>query len=260
MNKSIFQVEQIIKNLSSFQDKIQTLLVLGSGWNKVIENMAIEKTFIFEKIFGAGAGVLGHRGELFLTKMGQKYFWIMAGRFHTYEGFSSEEVTRPIQAFAKLGVKNVILTSASGALNERYKVGDIVVLSDVLTLLCQSPLNGASFQDMSAPFDKDLRKIAVKICQSNQIEYQEGIYVYCKGPHFESFADKKALKILGADCVGMSTVPETIMANFLGLKVLGLSCVTNLAFVKHDHQEVLANAKKEGNDMKLLLTQILQNC
>jgi len=205
------------------------------------------------------SGVTGHQGKLILGTIGDNPIWIMAGRFHTYEGYSPEMVTRPIQLLSKLGVKKVILTSASGGLNNNLKVGDIVILSDILALFCISPLKGEKFQDLAQPFSKNLIKKAQNICSKEKIPHQKkGVYAYVRGPHFESFADKKALKILGADCVGMSTVPETIMANHLGVQVLGLSCITNLAFVKHSHLEVMAEAKKQQSNMVKLLTSLIK--
>lgn len=229
-------------------------MILGSGWNEVIKEVEVGQEWDYSSVFGSAAGVAGHAGKLILGKLEEKPVWIMAGRFHTYEGYSTEEVTRPIQAFAKLGVKNLIITSAAGGLNSSYLVGDIVILSDILALFCQSPLTGATFQDLSQPFDSALRENVIEICDSEGIPFQsQGVYAYVRGPHYESFADKKALQSLGADCVGMSTVPETIMANHLGLKVLGLSCITNLAFVKHSHQEVVAAAEAVKGNMTRLL-------
>ena len=132
-----------------------------------------------------------------------------------------------------------------GGLNENYKVGDLVVLKDVISLFCPSPLTGPKFLDLSRPFSEDMVRKAQKIAKTQKINYQNGTYVYVRGPHYETFSDKKALKLLGADVVGMSTVPEIIMANYLKMEVLGLSLVTNLAFVKHDHREVIANAKMQ---------------
>ncbi|NMC35803.1 purine-nucleoside phosphorylase [Candidatus Beckwithbacteria bacterium] len=254
----MFQVDEIIAKLQAYQDKAHVLMVLGSGWNSVVEGMKVEKQFDFARVFGEGAGVLGHKGALLLGKLNNRSVWIMAGRFHTYEGYSSEEVTRPLQALAKLGIKMVVLTSAVGGLNKNYQVGDIIVLKDILTLFCQSPLTGSNFQDLSQAFDKNLQDIACNVCQKFNIAYHRGVYTYYKGPNFESFADKIALEKLGADAAGMSTVPETIMANHLGIKVLGLSCVTNLAFVKHNHQEVLANAQAQSEKMRKLLEGIIK--
>ena len=267
VNKKIFSVEKIVEIVKKTKGVVKktplrcradSLLVLGSGWNKVVDELAIEKQWDFEQVFGVGSGVKGHKGKLYLGKIKGKLVWIMAGRLHTYEGYNSEEITRSIQALAKLGISNVILTSAAGGFDTKYKVGDIVVLSDIITIFCQSPLTGDKFQDLSCPFSKDLRKIANLVCKSEKISSQrEGVYVYLHGPHYETFSDKKALCFLGADCVGMSTVPETIMANHLGLKVLGLSCITNLAFVKHSHKDVVEAAETKSKQLVKLLTGIL---
>lgn len=150
-------------------------------------------------------------------------------------------VTLPIRLFAQAGIKTLITTAACGALNEKYSVGDFVVLSDMITLFIalDNPLKGPQFLDLSEVFDKEMRKKTVKICVENDIPFHEGVYIYYHGPNFETPADKMALRFLGADVVGMSTVPETLVARSLGVNVLGIAFVTNLAFVKHDHKEVL---------------------
>jgi purine-nucleoside phosphorylase len=165
----------------------------------------------------------------------------------------------PIRVFAQAGMKQVIVTAAAGAINEKYKVGDFVVLSDLLTLFLSvdNPLIGPTFTDMSQCFDEELRQRAIKACANNEIPFHEGVYAYAHGPHFETPADKMALKFLGADVVGMSTVPETIMARSLGVKVLGLAYVTNLAFVKHEHKDVLAAAEKGSSRMVSLLKDLV---
>lgn len=259
---SINPTNNIAKRIIEDKNKSDTLLILGSGWNHFIKSLTIVKKFSFQSVFGVGAGVPGHEGELILGKINQKMVWVMAGRFHTYEGYTSQEVTRPLQALVKLGVKQVIVTSASGGLNKNFKVGQIVILSDILALFCQSPLTGSAFQDLSKPFADKWRKKAIEICQRKKIPCQaKGVYAYVRGPHYESFADKTALQKLGADCVGMSSVPETIMANFLGVKVLGLSCITNLAFVKHSHQDVVAAAESVSKNMVWLLSALIgQDC
>jgi purine-nucleoside phosphorylase len=146
-----------------------------------------------------------------------------------------------------------VITAAAGALNEKYHVGDFIFLSDMITAFCSSPLKGAQFQDLSEVFDLQWRHKAVSICATQEIPVHEGVYVYTKGPHFETPADKMSFHHLGADVVGMSTVPETIMARWLKLKVLGLAYVTNLAFVTHDHKDVLAAAEQGSDRMVTLL-------
>lgn len=244
------------KSFSSFPD---TLMVLGSGWNKVVEGMVVKQEIPFETLFGTKATVPGHEGKLIIGKLDGKKVAIMSGRFHTYEGYSAYEATTPIRVFSQMGVKNLILTAACGALNQKYKVGDFVILNDVVTLFLSldNPLIGPKFIDVSEVFDADLRNRALKAAIKYNLPFHEGSYAYYHGPNYETPADKMALRILGADVVGMSMVPETLVARSLNIKTLGLAFVTNLAFVKHDHKEVLIQANKAGERMKELLTRIV---
>jgi purine-nucleoside phosphorylase len=255
--KTIDQARQIIeKKISTFPE---TLLILGSGWNKIIDEMSIEKRISYKEIFGVKTSVLGHAGELIVGTIHKKRIACMSGRFHMYEGYSGFEATMPIRLFAKLGIKNLILTAACGALNQKYKVGDFVVLSDVITLFLalDNPLRGPQFVDVSEIFNPLMREKARKICVENSIPFHEGIYVYYHGPNYETPADKMALRFLGADVCGMSTVPETLVARSLNINVLGLAFVTNLAFVKHSHEEVVSEAQKANLSMKTLLSSLI---
>lgn len=237
----------------------ETLMVLGSGWNKVLEGAKVTREIPYRDLFGVAATVPGHEGKLILAELNGKDVAFMSGRFHMYEGYSAREATTPIRVFARAGMKNLVLTAASGALNENYKIGDIVILNDLITLLLSldSPLVGPEFIDTSCVFDTQWREKAVAIAKKNNIPYQEGSYIYYHGPNFETPSDKRAMKILGADVCGMSTAPETLVARSLGVKVLGLAFVTNLAFVKHDHREVLYQAEKGSARMKALLSSLL---
>jgi purine-nucleoside phosphorylase len=234
-------------------------LILGTGWNEVVDHLKVDRKVSFEKYFGRKAGVQGHRGQVVFGTISGKRVLCFAGRFHTYEGYSSFDATLPVRKAKEEGADTIILTSASGALNKDYKVGDIVVLTDTLNLLLQSPLQSGQFQDLSNMFDIKMREKAIAVCKKEKIPLRQGVYAYVRGPHFESFADKKALAVLGADVVGMSTAPEAIMARQLGMKVLGLSCVTNLAFVKHSHEEVLSSSKRASADMVRLLEKLIKN-
>jgi len=253
-------IEESLKTISkSVAHFPETLLVLGSGWNKVLDEVDIKKRISYDDLFGVKATVPGHDGELLVGTIQEKAVACMSGRFHMYEGFSGYEATVPIRLFAKLGMKNLILTAACGALNEKYKVGDFIVLSDMITLFLaiDSPLKGAQFVDVSEVFDKEMRNRATEICVKNKIPFHEGIYVYYHGPNYETPADKMALKFLGADVCGMSTVPETLVARSFGIKVLGLSFVTNLAFVKHNHAEVVQQANNASEKMRVMLKDIV---
>jgi len=244
------------KQVASFPD---TVLVLGSGWNKVLDDMTIEVEIPYVDLFGVAATVPGHEGRLIIGTIGKKRVACMSGRLHLYEGYTAYEATTPIRVFAHAGMKKLVLTAACGALNEKYKVGDFVVLSDLITLFLalDNPLKGPQFVDVSEVFDPALRVRAMQLCTEHQIPFHEGTYVYYHGPNYETPADKMALRFLGADVVGMSTVPETLVARSLDVQVLGLAFVTNLAFVKHDHKQVVAEANKASEKMKILLSKLL---
>jgi len=251
------------ESFTILSDKISSfpelLIILGSGWNRLLDEIKMEQRISYQELFGIETSVPGHTGELIIGTVGTKRIACMSGRFHMYEGYSGEEATLPIRLFTKVGLKKLITTAACGGLNEKYKVGDFVILSDMITLLLalDNPLKGPQFIDVSEVFNLEMRKKAVEICVNNDIPFHEGSYVYYHGPNFETPADKMALRFLGADVVGMSTVPETLAARALGIDVLGLAFVTNLAFVKHNHKEVLAEADKASGMMKILLSHLL---
>ena len=241
----------------SIPKKAKIGLILGSGWNKVIDEVKIIKSCPYQKLFKVKSTVPGHEGKLIYGYLAGKKVLILAGRFHIYEGHSAAIATKPILLLKKLGVETLITTAAVGGLNPKYKVGDFVVLTDLLTLLVPTPLTGANFQDMSQAFDSKLINLSEKVIKTQKLPLQKGVYVYYHGPQFETPSDKRALRLLGGDVVGMSTAPETIMANHLGMKVLGLAFVTNLAFVKHNHLDVLAAANRASAKMSQLLTAIV---
>jgi len=236
-----------------------TVMVLGSGWNKILEKVDVKQEIGYGELFGVETSVPGHEGKLIVGSVNGKTAAFMSGRFHTYEGYSAEETTAPIRLFAKAGMKNLVLTAACGALNEKFKVGDFAILSDVITLFLalDSPLKGPQFVDVSQVFSDELRKKAIKTAISNNIEFHEGVYVYYHGPNYETPADKMALRFLGADVVGMSMVPETIVARSLNINTVGLAFVTNLAFVRHDHKEVVAEANKAADKMASILERLI---
>ena len=234
--------------------------ILGSGWGGIFEKVKNKKEKSFECVFGRKTTVEGHAGKIISGSLFEKNIIVLSGRFHTYEGYTPLEAVKTVRYLHEQGVKKIIITSASGALNPKYLVGDLVLLADVITLFCQSPLVGPHFPDLSQPFDNRLSILAQKAAAETEITLQKGVYVYLKGPHFETYSDKMALRFLGADVVGMSTVPEVIMANHLGMETLGLSMVTNLTFVKHDHQKELQaviKQKEKLNNFFLNLIKII---
>ena len=231
-------------------------LILGTGWGEIIKDLKDSKSTPYLKIFGHSTTVKGHSGTLIKGTINNSDVIILSGRFHTYEEYNSYEASQTIHYLHKQGVKQVIITSAVGGLNPKYQVGDMVILTDIITLFCQSPLKTNQFQDLTLPFSLNLQNKAIIAAKKSNIKYQQGIYTYVRGPHFETFSDKKALQIMGTDVVGMSTVPETIMARYLGMEILGLSMVTNLAFEKVLHEDVLANSKKMEQQFRLFFNNL----
>ena len=253
-DKKSFQV--LSENIEDFPEMV---VVLGTGWNKVLEGVEVEVEISYKELFGVEASVLGHEGKLVVANVKGKRVAFMQGRLHMYEGYSGEEATTPVRVFAKAGKKKLVLTAACGALNEKYQVGDFCLTSDMLTLFLalDNPLVGPKFLDVSEVYDLEMRKIAREVMIKNNIPLREGVYAYYHGPNFETPVDKMALRHMGADVVGMSTVPETLMARWLKIRVMSLAFVTNLAFVKHDHLKVLAEADKAGEKMVKLLQGII---
>ena len=238
---------------------MKTALILGTGWKSLINQVTVLKRESYQKLFQVESTVPGHSGKLIHARLNKKDLIIMSGRLHIYEGYTPDQVTQPIRYLKKLGVENLIITNAVGGLNPKLRVGDFVILKDIFTLLAPTPLVGPKFMDVSQVFNLQLIKAAKTQADKLKLRSSLGVYAYCHGPQFETPADKRALIAMGADVVGMSNVPETIMANYLGMKVLGLAFVTNLAFVKHSHAEVLSEAHKAANNMARLLTAIIEN-
>jgi purine-nucleoside phosphorylase len=193
---------------------------------------------------------------------------IMSGRFHSYEGYSMEQVTLPIRVMSLLGVKSLILTNAAGAVNEGYMTGDLVLIRDFINLSGRNPLRGKNldrfgprFPDMTYAYDRELLAIAQSEGEKLGIPLKQGVYCWMNGPCFETPAEIRMARVIGADLVGMSTVPETIVARHCGMRVLGISSVTNMAAGVLDepinHEEVLAVGEKVREPFRKLVTAII---
>jgi len=192
----------------------------------------------------------------------------MQGRFHFYEGYTLEEVTFPIRALGLLGVRNMILTNAAGGLNNSFEQGSLVVLSDHLNLLGANPLLGKNderfgprFPDMSEVYDREYQDTAISEAHAMGVELRRGIYAALPGPSYETPAEIRMLRLLGADAVGMSTVPEAIVARHMGLRVLGVSCITNMAAGVLDrpisHEEVIETGERVRETFAELLRRVI---
>jgi len=211
-------------------------IILGTGLGKLINAINIEKIFQYDGIPNfPSVTVEFHKGKLILGLLKNKKVVAMQGRFHYYEGYSTKDISLPILVMKFLGIKHLIVSNASGGLNPDFKSGDLMLITDHINLIPDNPLRGRNesklgprFPDMCNCYDSHLIEIAEEVALKNQIKIKKGIYVAVPGPNLETRAEYRFLRIIGADAVGMSTVPEVIMARFLKLKILGISVITDM--------------------------------
>ena len=241
-------------------------LVLGSGLGGFADEFAEAVGIPYEEIPGFKRSTAqGHAGRLVIGKVDEVPVLAMQGRVHYYEGYSLEEVTFPIRTFKLLGVKTLILTNASGGINVELSQGTLMVISDHVNLMRDNPLRGPNddrfgprFPDMTAVYSHELQALVVEEAKAIGVEVRRGIYGALSGPSYETPAEIHLLRGLGADAVGMSTVPESIVARHMELEVLGISCITNMAAGISDapinHEEVMAT----GNRVRETFTQLLR--
>lgn len=258
-----------VKKRIDFQPEIA--LVLGSGLGDFAEGIQMEAGLDYKDIEGFPVSTApGHKGRfVFGTVKGVKVV-IMQGRVHCYEGYSVRDVALPIRLMKLMGAKALILTNAAGGINEAYQAGDFMILQDQISCFVESPLIGENveelgprFCDMSEVYDRDLREIIKKTGEGLGISLKEGVYVQLKGPNFETPAEIRMLRILGADAVGMSTACEAVAANHMGMKICGISCISNMGSGMTDEplsqQEVEETAERVAPLFKRLLTESIVN-
>jgi purine-nucleoside phosphorylase len=210
-------------------------IILGTGLGQLIDEIEILKVASYNHIPNfPTATVEFHKGKLIYGTLAGKKVIVMQGRFHVYEGYSQQDVTYPVRVMEKLGIKTLLLSNASGAINLKFKKGELMLIDDHINLLGSSPLAvkgiellGERFTDMSAPYDKTINDRFLKIAEEHSIKLHKGVYASVVGPQLETRAEYRMLKIIGADAVGMSTVPEVIVANHLNLKVAAVSVLTD---------------------------------
>ncbi|RTE09675.1 purine-nucleoside phosphorylase [Paenibacillus whitsoniae] len=241
-------------------------LILGSGLGVLADLIQQPIVIDYARIphFPVST-VEGHAGELVVGEIEGKQVIIMKGRFHAYEGYGPETVSFPVRVMKALGVQTLIVTNAAGGINESYQVGDLMVIADHLNLTFKNPLIGPNdpalgvrFPDMSEAYSKRLRKLAHDVAASQDFKLQEGVYVGLLGPNYETPAEIRMFRTLGGDAVGMSTVPEVIVARHAGIEVLGFSCISNMASGILDqplsHAEVMETTERvKPKFLKLVL-------
>ena len=225
-------------------------LILGSGFNHVIRELVVDARLAYAKLPGfPKPTVTGHAGELLIGKLGGTPVIVLSGRAHFYEGHPMARVTFAVRVLAAAGIKDLLLTNAAGGLNTKFKAGNFMRLTDHINFMGANPLRGTrGFVDMTQVYDLNLGALLDAAARTEKIKIQRGTYLAVSGPSYETPAEIRAFARLGADAVGMSTVPEAIVARACGLRVVAVSCITNLAAGRSraelSHTEVLATAEK----------------
>lgn len=246
-------------------------LILGSGLGDMAEE-AENKSFIDYKDIPnfPVSTVQGHKGRLVFGTIGGRDVVFMQGRFHYYEGYRMDEVVFPVWVFKALGVKRLVVTNAAGGVNTSFRPGDLMLIADHINFALTNPLIGPNFEelgprfpDMSEACSKDMAEVVRKCAKAEGIGLQEGTYVFLTGPTYETPAEIRAMRVLGADAVGMSTVPEIITANHCGIKTVGISCITNMAAGILDqplnHKEVIETADRVKDSFTRLIKSVVEN-
>ena len=245
-------------------------IILGTGLGDLVKQIAEKKEIPYQDIphFPVST-VEGHSGKLIIGKLGGKSILAMQGRFHYYEGYSMKEVTFPVRVMQLLSLEYLFVSNAAGGMNNSFQVGDIMLIEDHINLFPEHPLRGKNFNelgtrfpDMSEPYEKKLQKLATEIAENNNIKLQFGVYVGTQGPTFETPAEYRYFSIIGGDAVGMSTVPEVIVARHGGMKVLAFSIITDLGvygkIVEISHEEVQAAAKIAQPKMGFIMEEVIK--
>lgn len=266
MNKIIESVEFIKKRINITPS---VGVILGSGLGDMAETVEDKITISYSEVPNLPQStVAGHKGQFVFGKVRGKYVVMMQGRFHYYEGYDMRELTLPVYIMKYLGVETLIVTNAAGGVNTSFEPGNLMIIKDHINFAFNNPLIGRNddnigprFPDMSDVYDKDLIVIAKESAKKQGVNIKEGTYLMFTGPTYETPAEIKMARILGGDAVGMSTIPEVIAARHCGVKVLGISCITNMASGILDqplnHEEVIETSSRVKNQFIALVDEIL---
>lgn len=261
-------LEQIKETAAFLKSKMhtapETAIILGTGLGSLVNEITEKYEINYEVIPNFPVSTVeGHSGKLIFGKLGDKDIMAMQGRFHYYEGYSMKEVTFPVRVMKELGIKTLFVSNASGGMNPDFEIGDLMIITDHINQFPEHPLRGKNlygdrFPDMSEAYSKELIEKAKVIAKAKGIKVQQGVYVGTQGPTFETPAEYKLFRIMGGDAVGMSTVPEVIVANHCKIKVFGMSVITDLGvegkIVEVSHEDV----QKAANIAQPLMTDIMR--
>ncbi|PLB86366.1 purine-nucleoside phosphorylase [Dysgonamonadaceae bacterium] len=268
MLETIKQTSDYLKN--KIGEIPSTAIILGTGLGELANEIDNKTEIPYSEIPNFPISTVeGHSGKLIIGTLGGKRILAMQGRFHFYEGYSMKEVTFPVRVFQALGVKYLFVSNAAGGMNPSFDIGDIMLIEDHINMFPEHPLRGKNynelgtrFPDMSEAYDKKLRMMAMQIANEKNIKLQHGVYVGVQGPTFETPAEYQFFRVIGGDAVGMSTVPEVIVANHAKMKVLAFSIITDLGvpgkIVEVSHEEVQEAAKIAQPKMAEIMRAIVQ--
>lgn len=267
MLKSINETANWLKNRLPKQPEAG--IILGTGLGNLVEEIDIELTIPYQDIPNFPVSTVeGHSGNLIFGKLGKKYVLAMQGRFHYYEGYSMQEVVFPIRVMKQLGVNYLFISNASGGVNPKFEIGDIMLITDHINLFPDNPLMGKNidelgprFPDMSEAYSKRLINKAIEIAEKSNIRLQKGVYAGLTGPALETPAEYKYIRTIGADTVGMSTVPEVIAARHMNIKCFAFSVITDLGVEGKIKpvtlQDVLDVAQKQEPKMRHIINELI---
>ncbi len=266
------QIKETVQYINSRVDMVPEFgIVLGTGLGGLVNEIEALGTISYKDIPNFPVStVKGHEGKLIFGKLGGKNVVAMQGRFHYYEGYTMTEITFPIRVMKFLGIKLLILSNAAGGVNPDYEIGDLMVIKDHINLMGTNPLIGKNdtglgprFPDMSDAYDKKIIRHATKIARVHNIHFQVGVYAAVTGPTFETPAEYKYIRVLGADAVGMSTIPETIVARHMDLPVFAVSVISDLGvegkIVEISHDDVIDAASLVEPKMTLVIKEMIEN-
>lgn len=269
MWEQVQETVNYIKEKTNFSPEFG--IILGSGLGSFTDDIAVEFTLPYSEIPNFPVvTVEGHKGALVFGTIGDKKVVAMQGRFHFYEGYDMKQVTFPVRVMKFIGVSKLIVSNASGGVNHNYNVGSIVILKDHINMMPEHPLRGKNderfgprFVNMSEPFSRKMIVKAKELANSLQIKVHDGVYLGLQGPTFETLSEYKMVKALGADCVGMSTVPEVIVARHMDLETFGISVITDMGNEESidtiSHNEVLEAAKEAEPKVRQLIKELILN-
>jgi purine-nucleoside phosphorylase len=268
MSEQIKNTATYIQNKISFQPEIG--IILGTGLGGLVNEINIKHVIKYEDIPDFPVSTVeGHSGKLIFGELGGKKVVAMQGRFHYYEGYSMQQVTYPVRVMKLLGIQKLFVSNASGGVNPKFEIGDLMIINDHINFFPSNPLIGKNlpefgprFPDMSDAYNKEIIEKAKKVADEHNIKVQEGVYLGLSGPTFETPAEYRMVKILGADAVGMSTVPEVIVARHMGIPCFAISIITDLGvegkIVQVTHEEVQHVAALAEKKMTLIMKELMK--